>query len=55
MLHWQESALGVNARERTPADRRKGRPSLDGVLAAFIFTSAASIRVVEGDFQQKEE
>src|ERR1700737_5487330 len=41
--------------KRNPRDRRKRRLSLDGVLAAFIVTSAASIPVVEGDVQQKEE
>src|SRR5436853_7568286 len=39
---------------RTPGDRRKRRLSY-GVLAAFIVISVASIPVVEGNVQQKEE
>jgi len=46
-----ECCSGVNARENA-GDRRKGRQSLYGVLAAFIVISAASIPVVEGDVQQ---
>jgi len=45
----------VNARENARGDRRKRRLSLCGVLAAFIVISAASIPIVEGDVQQKEE
>jgi len=55
MLHWQDSAARGECERERPEIGVNGGCRCTGVLAAFIVISAASIRVVEGNVQQKEE